>query len=218
MGGYGEGGYGDGPYGIGGDYVSFVAEKTLDKFPHLLPRGDSTFANYINAHDEKFTAFDEDIIDVIISRQINNAGGSSLDRIGQMFGELGRRRGRSDVDYRNNLRSIVESFKGRGTKPGIKFALAGAVNTTPDNILIEEHFDTLENTVTITDWEAHNNNTIVTLFNLSKPSVVQLRYPIEYQADTGEMTMDGSARAGNEDQGLGSGQIGDNHVGFYNSN
>lgn len=218
MGGYGEGGYGEGPYGIGGDYVPYVAEKTLDKFPHLLPRGDSTFAKYIRAHDEKFTAFDEDIIDVILSRQINNAKGTNLDRIGQIFGELGRRRGRSDTDYRNNLRSIVESFKGRGTKPGIKFALSGAVNTTPDEILIEEHFDTLENTVTITEWEAHNNDTIVTLFNLAKPSVVQLRYPIEYQAGKGTITMTGSTRAGNEDLGLGSGNIGDNHIGFYESN
>lgn len=218
MGGYGEGGYGEGPYGMGGDYVEFVAEKTLDKFPHLLPRGDSTFANYIEAHDEKFTAFDEDIIDVIISRQINNARDDSLDRIGEIFGELGRRRGRSDTDYRNNLRSIVQSFKGRGTKPGIKFALSGAVNTDPSTILVEEHFDTLENTITITDWESHNNDTIVTLFNLAKPSVVQLRYPIEYQGGAGVMTMDGSTRAGNQDKGLGAGNIGDNHIGFYEAN
>lgn len=216
MGGYGEGTYGGGPYGIGSDYEAFVEERILDNFPDLLPKGEgSVFRRYIDAHDEQLTKFDAEISNVVASHYIETAEGADLDRIGKLFGQLGQRSGRDDGAYRSYLKSIVQSFSGRGTVPGIRFAVSGAIGKPPENVEVIEHFDTLENTIYIDDWNEHSNDTIITVFNLAKPSVVQLRDIIIYGLEGASVDVEIKATAGLQEAGLGSGTIGDNSVGFY---
>lgn len=216
MGGYGTGAYGRGPYGIGGEYEAFVEEQILDNLPDLLPVDrKSVLRRYVDAHDERQTVFDAQLQQAIASHYIETAEGEELDRIGELFGELGSRSGRDDQNYRGYLRSIVQSFSGRGTVPGIKFAVSGAVGKQPSDIEVIEHFATLENTLRIEDWNAHETDTVITVYNLAKPSVVQLRDIIIYGLLDGQLEFSANAVAGNTDAGLGSGTIGDNSIGFY---
>lgn len=99
---------------------------------------------------------------------------SDLDRIGAFFGELGKRRGRSDDEYATFLRSIVQSFSGRGTVDGIKFAVASALDLDPDQIVIEEDFVTNEYTVDIeVPFPPHELVTLTELADLADPSGVE---------------------------------------------
>lgn len=215
---YGEGIYGIGVYSVGSERIrSFIESSIVSKFPEIVNKDpDSVLRRYLDAHDEELEEFETDLNAVSDSNKVDLAFNEDIEHVGAIFGQIGRRRGRNDTNYKNYLQSIVESFSGRGTKPGIKFAIAGGLNTESENIEIIEHFDTLENSLVIKDWNAHRNETVVTLFNLAKPSVVQLRYPIRYEtSDEGSTTMSGGVRAGNKSEGLSAGTIGDNHVGFY---
>jgi len=99
---------------------------------------------------------------------------SDLDRIGAFFGELGKRRGRSDDEYTTFLRSIVQSFTGRGTVDGIKFAVASALDVEPEKIIIDENFVTNEYEVRLEDpFPPHELVTLTELADLADPSGVE---------------------------------------------
>jgi len=99
---------------------------------------------------------------------------SDLDRIGAIFGELGKRRGRTDDEYSTFLRSIVQSFSGRGTVDGIKFAVASALDLPPDQILVTEDFVENEYVVRITTpFPPHQLQTLTELADLADPSGVR---------------------------------------------
>lgn len=108
---------------------------------HVTYVAESVISRYTDAHDDDLATVIVDLEQVIESHQIDSATGRNLDRIGSLFGELGRRRDRGDEEYRALLKSIVQSFKGRGTIPGMKFAIAVGIGTDPDNIEIREDFE-----------------------------------------------------------------------------
>ena len=98
-----------------------------------------------------------------------------LDRIGALFGELGLRRGRSDTDYAQYLKSIVQSFSGRGRVDGIRFAVGSALNLFEDNVRIREDFQNTEYSVVIEEpWVRHKPLTVEQLAELADPSGVSL--------------------------------------------
>lgn len=137
---------------------------------------------YTEAHDEEFEFLDSEIEDAISSRQINNASKEELDRIGAIFGELGERRGRDDPDYKIFLRTIVQSFNGRGTIEGLRFAAAAGLGTDTDNVSITEDYENLEYNLIIDDWPSHRGSVVEDLADLADPSVVTLdavRYQLE---------------------------------------
>jgi hypothetical protein len=92
----------------------------------------------VESHEEIFNFLQDDINKIILSRQVDNATGNDLDRIGKLFGEIGKRRGRNDKEYASYLKSVVKGFRARGTVPDIKFALDNALFEGNTDAQIEE--------------------------------------------------------------------------------
>lgn len=142
-------------------FVTYVAESIISR--------------YVDEHESEVDVADLEIDEVIDSHQVDNATGSELDRIGAIFGQLGKRRGRPDDEYRSFLKSVVQSFKGRGTVPGLKFAIAAGVGGEPDDIAITEDFDAVGYTITITNVDTSFITSAVNdLAQLADPSGVEL--------------------------------------------
>lgn len=112
----------------------------LSRFYSISPINDetSTLYKYIESHEEVFDFLEDDVNKVILSRQVDEAIGKDLDRIGKLFGEIGKRRGRNDAEYRTYLKSVVNGFRARGTVPDIKFALDNALFEGETDVEIEE--------------------------------------------------------------------------------
>ena len=149
---------------------------------------------YVSVFDNDIESVGETLDAVIDSHQVNNASGNELDRIGNLFGALGERGGRSDEDYRIYLRSIVQSFSGRGTKPGIKFAIASGLLVDVDDVVITEKFATRSYNIVLDDWSSHRGSTIERLAELSDPSGVTFD-GVRYVFDPDETTVDDTASA-----------------------
>jgi hypothetical protein len=132
-------------------------------------------ARYLEAHDEEFEQLDEDIGQTIALHQVENATSDDLDRIGALFGELGNRQGRSDSEYRAFLESIINSFSGRGSRAGLKFAIAAAVSGEPEDVVIDENFEENEYSVRIDNVDTDFITSAVNdLAELADPSGVEL--------------------------------------------
>lgn len=178
---YDEGDYGYDVYG--GDRDPIVTDHIIDYFPDIFQRKEadgslSVLTRYVNAHEAEVRKFDAKLSYTILSRQVDHASGDDLDRIGAKFGELGKRRGRNDDEYRSYLKGIVQSFRGRGTKPGMKFAISSAVGTDTDNIVIDEDFQNNSYDVRITDTDVGFLSSVVnTVAELADPSGVELANP-----------------------------------------
>lgn len=175
---YNEDDYGLDVYGQDRDPV--VTTHLLDKFPELLKHTNadgspSNLADYINMHEVEVRKNDADLDYIRNSRQIAHASGSDLNRIGSMFGQLGKRRGRSDDEYRTYLMSLVQSFNARGTIPGLKFAVSAAVNTEPENITVIEDFERNEYQLRIEDTSVGFLSSVVNdVAELADPSGIEL--------------------------------------------
>lgn len=147
------------------DGTEFVVDET---FRTIIDR-------YTAAHDEEFDFLESEIKEAIESHEVEQASGKELDRIGALFGQLGKRRGRDDTDYRIYLQSIVDSFQGRGSLQGLKFAIASSIGADPDDIVIVERFDQLEYDVQVFNVSTgFISSAINDLAELADPSVVQL--------------------------------------------
>lgn len=145
----------------------------------------SVMSRYLSAHDDEFDAYNDDLLDVIQSHQIDNATGDDIDRIGALFGQLGARQGRTDDVYRSFLKSIVDSFSGRGSRSGLKFAIAAAVGGEPSDIQIVENVEELSYTVRITNVDTDFLTSAVNeLAELADPSGVELREAIILTGDS----------------------------------
>lgn len=156
----------------------------LSQFPKPLPRDpDSTFRQWVDAHQDEFDAYEQDIEAVIESHRIMDAEGDDLDEIGESYGILGRRRGRGDTEYRQLLMSVVNSFAGRGTPRGMKIAIASGVHAKPEDIDIIEHFDDNAYDVVVGQWIRNRPSTIHELADLSDPSGVYMKNAVTYAYD-----------------------------------
>lgn len=184
-------------WGIGGDSPSDGETFTVQQ------RYETILSRYLRAHDEQIgvenddgeliSGLEKDIVSVVESRQINNAVDEDLDRIGAIFGQLGKRQGRNDNDYRAYLKSIVESFSGRGSRAGLKFAIAAAVGTTPDNIEIQENIEDLSYTVIVSNVDTEFISTSIDeLADLADPSGVELEEAI-ITVEGNEIIIEGSS-------------------------
>ena len=98
----------------------------------------------------------------------------SLDRIGQLFGEIGRRRGRDDREYRRFLNSLVPVLSGRGQVPTLKEAVAISLSMDAESIGVEENFEELEFEIILSDfWEPHQGSAIESIVDRARPSGVE---------------------------------------------
>lgn len=115
-----------------------------------------------------------------------------LDRVGAIFGELGKRRGRDDEEYETFLRSIVQSFSGRGTLDGIKFSVASALDIDPEQVIIVEDFQNNSYAVTLEEpFPSHQIRTLTELADLADPSGVEFG-SIVYELSEETVGMDDS--------------------------
>jgi len=160
--------------------------------PFFLARDkDSTIRKYIEAHNDETDDFGNKLEEALESHQIDNASGDELDEIGAAFGILGRRRERNDQEYRIYLKSLVQSFRGRGTIPGIISAVAAGLNVDEDQIEIEEDYQNLEYIITLYEWTDHRGSTVEELSELADASVSNLKRTV-YKIDEEEMEVDDS--------------------------
>ena len=103
---------------------------------------DSILKRYLNSSNDELAVTQDKIAESIERKFIDTASGDDLDRIGALFGEVvGDRRGKSDEDYRNYLKSAVQSFVSRGTKSGIRLAVSAAIGLPIEQIEIQEDFE-----------------------------------------------------------------------------
>lgn len=168
-----------------------IHRSLLSSFPQPFPRDPSSeFRKWVDSNQDRLSEYDQDIEAVVASHLITQADGQELDEIGAAFGTLGERRGRGDNVYRKYLQGIVDAFAGRGTKTGMTFAIAAGVSVTNDEIGVDEHFDALEYSLTLYDWERHETGLIHQLADLADPVAVELREPLNYRYETGTVEYD----------------------------
>jgi len=105
-------------------------------------RAISLISRYIENSDEELSSVEDELDEIIKAKFIDNATGEELDNIGATFGQIGKRSGRNDTQYRIYLKSVVQSFVSRGTISGIKAAISAATDFPLEDIQINEDFDT----------------------------------------------------------------------------
>jgi hypothetical protein len=171
-------------FDVGGETPDPNTEFTVDYVAEPI------ISRYGDAHNDETMVTDSVIQDAIFSHYLNEASGSNLDRIGSLFGDLGKRRNRSDSEYRSLLRSIVQSFAGRGTVPGLKFAIAAGVGTDPDNIIIDEDFSQIGYTVRIENVDTSFLSSVVgDMAEIADPSGVDLLAPPVLVLESGTVAL-----------------------------
>lgn len=158
-----------------------AGQSILERLPEVLPReADSIIRRYVEAYDAEIEeGYESEIESIKVSRQVDRASGQDLDRIGKLFGSVGRRRGRDDNSYKRFLKSVVQAFSGRGTDLSMRRALAAALDIDVDDVQIVEDTDNVEYVVVLSDWSAHSTNTIYEIADTVDPSGVDqsnLRY------------------------------------------
>lgn len=158
------------------------ADATLgDRIPYPFPSDpDTDLQQWLGELQAEADALDEDIDATVDSLQVVNATGLELDELGKDFGELGKRRGRPDDQYRAFLLGLVAAFDGRGTPPGVRLAIAVGILASVDDVSLIEDFETQEYEVVLENeaWAPHRSGTVRDLADLADPSVVQLRDPV----------------------------------------
>lgn len=109
---------------------------------YVTYESDSILGRYLSAASDGAETTQEHIVQSVEQKFIAEATGDELDKIGALFGEVvGDRRGKSDEDYRNYLKSAVQSFVSRGTKSGIRLAVSAAVGLPVEQIEVREDFE-----------------------------------------------------------------------------
>lgn len=191
------------------DAIEFVNTDTIPDVGSEFTveyRTDPIIYQFINTFDDDISAVGDEIETSISSKYIDEAPGEALDRIGSAFGEIGRRRRRSDSEYRSFLRSIVRAFNANGTEQDVKFAVASALRGSTDDIRIVEDFEQTGFMVYIdTADSAVLTASLNDLIDLSSPTGVELlRPPVLQTEETSVGVVGGSSVVVSREDGLGS--------------
>lgn len=174
---YGAEDYGENVYGT--ELSPIITTEFIEYFPEILPRNiESLFRRYVDSHGLEFDGLDAATSYAQISKQLQNAEGDDLDKIGALFGQLGARRGRDDDEYKAYLGSLVQTFKGRGSVSGVRFAISAALNTDKENVTLIEDFEDNSYEIEIENVDAAFLSGVVNeLAELADPSAVELGSP-----------------------------------------
>jgi len=136
----------------------------------------SIISRYLTTSALELDTAEQKINESLTSRFIDQASGNDLNRIGALFGpNIGSRDGRNDVQYRFYLKSIVSSFISRGTKNGIKLAIAAAASIDIEDVSIIEFFDTNEYDIVVVPNNSVIGSIVEQVAELADPSGVRLR-------------------------------------------
>lgn len=160
-------------------YASRFRRRWGFPFPQ---EADSNVQNWALAFELSYDTLSDDLLAVAKSHRVTDAEGDNLGRIGRMFGPLGKRRTRGDGEYRRFLQSLIDTFNGRGTKEGIKFATAAGTGAGEiDDVTVTEHDAVNQYSLEITNWGFHSATDIRELANLADPAAITLREPVHYR-------------------------------------
>jgi hypothetical protein len=215
---------------------AFVPQTLSKYFGDPFPRDRRSVIRSIVAVNQNVVGrWSDEMYEVKQSHQVNHARGDDIALIGQLHGRIGERRKRDLSPYRTLLRSVTQSFQGRGTPPGVRYAIAAGLSSDGSNIELVEDFTENEFEVEISEWEEHRIGTVNKLAELADPSGVEFSGPAKYLPDGfgvkprfGRLTPDtdiiervvdidgfevtpemGPATVEVVTEGIGSGQIGD---------
>lgn len=141
---------------------------------YVTYKATSLLSRYIDNADEELGSVEEQLDSVIEAKFVDSATGDELDRIGESFGVLGKRRERNDTQYRIYLKSIVQSFISRGTKNGIKTAISAATDVPAEDITINEDFQNNEYEVEILATTPITGSLLEEVAEIADPSGVEL--------------------------------------------
>jgi len=156
-------------------------EPTLrGRLPSPFPLYDDStdFENWLDAHQTEVDTLADEIGQVENQIHIGTATGQELDLIGEEYGLIGRRRGRDDDSYRSFLISLVASFQGVGTIPGVKEAISSGLLVDDVDVELIEDFAANKYEVKLYDWTAHKSGTVRTLADLADPLAIARRDPV----------------------------------------
>lgn len=153
-----------------------MSHEIIEQFPEILPREPSSkFRKYIDVHQDELDKFEYNVEQALMTHRVDEAHGRDLDRIGRLYGDVGRRRGRSDENYRSYLKGVVTAFSGRGTRPGMKNGISAAFDLDKENVEIVEDFENNQYDLVITNWGYHNSRNLAEIAEIVDPSGVKLR-------------------------------------------
>jgi hypothetical protein len=169
----------------GEDVFGGILERNIDTtvdgyLPEVFPLDDDgrIITRYIDAHEEEFGGIDGAQSYVRLSHYVDEAEGRDLDRVGRLFGQLGNRGARDTEEYRTFLSNLINSFNARGTLSGLRFAVAAAASTEPENVVIDEDFVNNEYEISIVDTDSEFLSSAVNdLAELADPSAVRISAP-----------------------------------------
>lgn len=156
---------------------------------YVTYRCDSIISRYLGTAEEEFHTIDHKIEDTINSKFVDKAEGQDLDELGKVFGVLGKRRGRTDLQYRIYLKSVVQSFVSRGTVTGIKLAVSAATDVPIADISINEDFENNEYEVEVIPNNPVSGNIIEEVAEIADPSGVELLLT-RFSPEPDEMVVD----------------------------
>lgn len=130
---------------------------------------------------------DDDVDGIVGAKYISTADDKDLERIGELFGDLGKRAGRETERYRQYLQSIAKVYTGTGRKSNIAEATSVVVSdedttVSPDTIDFIEYFDDQEFSIIINNFSDHRVDLLYDVIDLADPSGVRLRSPL-YQVN-----------------------------------
>ena len=211
---------------------AFVPQTLASYFPAPLPASDPDADLYgiLRAIQNVTGEYSDGLVDAVMSHQVAHADRQGLNKIGSLFGAVGARRGRDNDTYREFLRGIQQSFRGRGTVPGIKFAVSAGIRSDPTNITVDEDYADIGYSLTIDDWRSHRVTSIEQLADLADASGAEHQTPVTYLPEGSAVTTEfgptayerlfdldgfgmtaelGPTATESVSSGLGSGQIGD---------
>ena len=152
-------------------------------------RAVSLISRYIENSSDELKTVEDELDEIIKAKFIDNATGDELDNIGATFGQIGKRSGRNDTQYRIYLKSVVQSFVSRGTISGIKAAISAATDVPLENIQINEDFTTNSYEVQVVAATPITGSLLEEVSQIADPSGVdQTRTRFQIPAD--EMAVD----------------------------
>jgi len=157
--------------------IAFVSDPLPDTDTTVRVTYDAqpVVSRYLGAFDDDMETVGEQLDESVLSKYIATAEGRDLDRIGKQFGELGRRGRRTDVEYRQYLRSVVRAFNATGTISDIKFVVAAATQSPERNIdVIEDEESVTFRTEIVDPTVSISTFSLNELIDLASPSGVTI--------------------------------------------
>jgi hypothetical protein len=146
-------------------------------------REGATLRVIVEAIQDEFAILASDTEAVEDSISIQDATGQSLDLIADEFGNVGRRRGRSDDEFRQFLQGLEPAFGGRGTERDVEVAVAAGVVESPSDVDLRENFTDRTYEIELFEFDTHSSTTVRELADLADPVAVDRVDPVHLFAD-----------------------------------